>query len=66
MSNSVKLYAVFLGDDYYPSRGINDYKNSFDTIDEAKSFILMNTYHDWYQIVNTKTFEVIEDKGNLR
>ena len=60
MSESVKLYAVFLGDNYYPAVGINDYMSSFDTVDEAKSFILKMVF-DWFQIVDTRTFEVVEE-----
>lgn len=61
MSNSVKLYAVFLGDHYYyPARGIKDYKDSFDTIDEAKSYISKMVF-DWFQIVDTITFKVVEE-----
>lgn len=35
----MKRYLLFAYDDYYPSGGWNDFKGSFDSVEEAKSNI---------------------------
>lgn len=48
-------YLLFIGYDYYPSGGWDDFKGSFKTIGEAKvaaSELSKDDYYDWYQIVD--------------
>jgi len=52
-------YHLFSFDIYYPSGGAKDYVESFDSIEEAKSFAIDNLTEDKYQIT-TETFEIVE------
>jgi hypothetical protein len=38
----MKNYLVFIGEYYYPNGGIKDFKEDFNTLDEAKQYI-----EDW-------------------
>ena len=59
-----KRYLVFMGDHYYPGGGWNDFSDSFDDWDLAKSHALAKKQQgvgwpaDWAQIVDTETGEV--------
>jgi hypothetical protein len=60
----MKNYLVFLGDNYYPCGGMRDFKEDFDTLNEAKQYIenwLNNTIFSksdyWYHVYS------IEDKA---
>jgi len=45
-------YMVFMGDQFYPSGGWEDYECSFDTIEKCKNYIKMNeSYCKWAHIV---------------
>jgi hypothetical protein len=52
-------YALFAGYNYYPSGGMCDLIGRFDTIDEAR---MARKDSDWYQIVDTSTFAIVEEK----
>ena len=45
----MKRYLLFAGYDYYPSGGMDDFKNDFDTIDEAIQYAKANK-DDWQHI----------------
>ena len=45
----MKRYLLFAGYDYYPSGGMGDFKNDFDTIDEAMQYAKANK-DDWQHI----------------
>jgi len=48
------MYYVFIGDIYYPDWGINDLKDQFPSLDEARAFVkgaMFNEGHKWAQIV---------------
>jgi hypothetical protein len=55
----MKRYALFLGEFYYPSGGWDDFKNSFDTLDEAiKAALKEDTARapkNWWHIVDLFT-----------
>lgn len=63
------MYGLFAGDVYYPGGGMNDYKGSFHSIEEAEAFFrkggtygIRNEYMqiwEWAQVVDLKTMEVI-------
>ena len=62
-------YAVFAGDDYYPSGGMRDLKGRFSTIEEAHEEATRaeaaygggtRPVHDWWHIVDLETFEQLE------
>ncbi len=57
----MKRYWLFTWDDYYPSGGMNDYRSSFHTVEEAKTYLLdlSNTF-DRYQIVDSQTLNEME------
>lgn len=61
-------YALFAGDDYYPSGGMSDLIDRYETIDDARDVALRSTLigsvechdYEWYQIVDLSTFEIVE------
>jgi hypothetical protein len=55
---SFQSYLVFFGDNYYPCGGWSDFKGSFDTIEEAREFLLTKNF-DWYQIVDSQRGEIV-------
>lgn len=55
-----KRYLLFAGEYYYPSGGFHDYKGSFETINDARSNVML--HHDWYHIVDLDTLKIIEDE----
>ena len=59
----VKRYGVFCYEGYYPCGGIEDYKDSFDTIEEARQFILGREHRNEYEdIVDLWRMESVECK----
>ena len=50
----MKRYLLFLGSEYYPSGGWNDFQGDFDTIKEAE-IVAEKEGDDWFQIIDTKT-----------
>lgn len=60
----MKNYLVFIGEDYYPNGGMEDFKEDFNTLDDAKQYI-ENWLNDepyskteyWYHVYS------IEDKA---
>jgi hypothetical protein len=52
----MKKYLLFTFDCYYPNGGMNDYYDSFDTVEEARAVVKT----DYYQIVDKHTLEVVE------
>lgn len=63
----MKRYLCFAGEDYYPSGGWDDYVDSFDTLEEAVSFLRskLSTYSTlrqdwgWCHIVDTLNWSKI-------
>ncbi len=57
----MKRYLVFTGSKYYPSGGWDDFRGTFDTVEEAQKALLPSgtglncQSFDWYQIVDTTT-----------
>jgi len=51
-----KRFIVFAYDTYYPGGGLSDVVGSFDTVDEAKTFIQIDSMrgYDWKEIFDTK------------
>jgi hypothetical protein len=48
----MKPYLLFCGDDYYPLGGWDDFRGSFDTLDEAKAAVPpVGRGPNWGQIV---------------
>ena len=46
-------FALFAGDNYYPSGGFHDFVDSFDTVDEAKAYL--TAIYDWAEIIDLRT-----------
>jgi len=55
----MKRYLLFSGRCYYHCGGWDDFVDSFDTIEEAKQSKVTNDKHEWIQIVDTQTMEII-------
>ncbi len=61
----IKQFAIFAGEDFYPLGGWSDYIKSFDTLEDAKEYILAgNVMRDWIQIVDLKTGDIFSGKYN--
>ncbi len=58
----MKRYLLFMGMHYYPFGGWKDFKDSFDTIEEAQQHFKDANLDSiaWYQIVDTSTWEIVE------
>jgi hypothetical protein len=59
----MKRYLVFCGDNYYPCGGWHDFQKGFDTVGEAKDYLLFLSNYDWFQIVDAETMNVVSTKG---
>ena len=62
----MKRYLVFLGQIYYPQGGMYDLEGSFDKLEEAIDFVAKEIgpdrlSHMWFQIVDSKTWEILTD-----
>lgn len=69
----MKRYLVFAGDAYYPAGGWDDFREAFNTLDEAKEYAetirrknasfdhkrVYDTF-DWQQIVDLEKMEKME------
>lgn len=61
----MKKYALLAGEQYYPSRGINDLVGFYDTVCEARQRygdgMSIYSQYDWGQVVETNTWKIIEE-----
>jgi hypothetical protein len=57
----VKRYVVFAYSNYYPAGGWGDFEGAFASVEEAKNRVLELDSVDWWQVVDSKTLEVIEN-----
>lgn len=52
-----KRYWLFIGADYYPVGGLDDFYNSYDTVAEIKPLLEDKQFYDsrysWYQIYDS-------------
>lgn len=54
-------FIIFAGSFYYPCGGWNDFRGSFDTVEECQNYLLNNKFKfDWFQIVHRDTGEIIK------
>jgi hypothetical protein len=61
-------FALFAGATHYPCGGMEDLVGRYETIEEAKEALEASKNwcsHDWYQIVDLASFEVIEERLGL-
>jgi hypothetical protein len=56
----MQRFLLFGGDQYYPLGGWQDYKGDFDTKEQALKEAA-NWSWDWYQIVDSKKGEIVEE-----
>lgn len=55
MSKKSGRYWIFAFDEDYPIGGMNDFKFSFNNLEEFEDNILKNTNYTTYQVLNTET-----------
>jgi hypothetical protein len=57
----MKRFLVFTGELYYPLGGMKDFKSDFDTLEEAKDYLLSpaSGYYDWAQIYDIKENKLV-------
>lgn len=53
-----KRYLVFIYPEYYPSGGFGDFKQSFDTIDEIKEWLIEN-HSEYFDIYDQDKRELV-------
>jgi hypothetical protein len=58
----MKKILVFVGMQYYPTGGMGDFFESFDSVTEAKDALLKMEGIDWADGVNTETGEIYRFK----
>ena len=68
----MKRYLVFAGENYYPGPGWCDFRDHFDTLEEAVTFAASirgkwidendtcKGYNDWTQVVDTHELKIVE------
>lgn len=60
ITGPVKRFIVFAHDQYYPSGGWADSRDSFDTLEEALDYILkIDKDFDYTEVIDTQTGEVV-------
>lgn len=59
----MKRYLLFVGDNYYPEGGWNDFRGAFDSIDDAINYVLGLLNRDWWHIVDTHTIQIVRHSG---
>ncbi|MFH0274919.1 hypothetical protein [Vibrio jasicida] len=52
-------FVVFEIIDYYPDGGLHDIEASFDSIEDAKEFILKNTSTSLFEVVDRDTWLIV-------
>jgi len=57
-----KKFVVFCYSQYYPGGGLSDIKDSFDTLEEARTFCLKKR-EDFMEILDRDTWEQWEVEG---
>ena len=62
----MKRYLLFAGDQYYPRGGWSDFRDSFDSLEEAfihgrQKDISGSKWFDWCHVVDTETWTVEHD-----
>lgn len=74
----MKRFWLFIGADYYPGGGMNDFISSFDTLDEATkasvnsdSGLTYDCSNDWCHVFDTETKQIFyrdrrDKNGNWR
>ena len=51
-----KRYILFAGDQYYPGGGMEDFRGTFDTVEEARAAAGRGrSRYDWAQVVDRET-----------
>jgi hypothetical protein len=51
----MKRYLAFIGDNYYPEGGMDDFEGDFDSLEEAKIFIM-------YKVDSTKRYDTLKEQ----
>lgn len=58
----MKRYMLFAGDTYYPAGGWDDFVLWFDEPEELAAYLKLYK-PDWWQVVDTKTWKRIDERG---
>lgn len=54
-----KKYILFQYDALYPSGGLGDISDSFDSLDEAQEYVRVGRHYDYGEVVDRDTWEVV-------
>lgn len=58
----LKRFLLFAGSNYYPAGGWQDFRGDFDTVEEAKDYLLYNpdTERNWWHVIDATTGAAVE------
>jgi hypothetical protein len=59
----MKRYLLFSGSNYYASGGWNDFREDYDTLEEAKEGLRIHQ-EQWWQIVDITTKTMVDSEGH--
>ena len=63
----MKQYLLFVGTDYYPGGGWNDFADSFDSSQGALDELKKGKYSgDWFQIIDSVKSEIVGKEGRVK
>lgn len=57
----MKRYMLFAGDNYYPLGGMEDFVDSFDTIEETFNHPRSSNERGWFHIYDLELQEIVKD-----
>lgn len=64
MSSELR-YMLFSGPTYYPDGGFNDYRGSYESVEEAVAEITLRRDQtrmvDWFHVVDKQTLEIVRE-----
>lgn len=53
------MFLLFIGDEYYPKGGWNDFRGGFSSISEALDSFEVNEILTWWHIVDFRNMEIV-------
>lgn len=62
----MKRFLLFRGQTYYAAGGWNDFKGSFDTLEEAKATPKVEYCDDWEHVIDTVSGNIVHQDGHAQ
>lgn len=58
-SETPKRYWLFAGNDYYATGGMHDFRDSFDSVQEAEASAKKLECEEWFHVVDITTGQIV-------